>query len=277
MMTALMAAGLWGGTDALAGQAARRSTPFLAALGLHVASLVVLLPVIGWGAAWHALSVQDAELGVVAGVTAAVGDVLFGRALTRAAMTVGIPLANVVAACLPALVALAQGATVTRVAGLGIAGALLAACLAAVPTQGQPTWAGAGWAILAGGCFGVMYVLLAHVHAGASLPVIFLMRAAGTLALLPGLWRERPSWAAIRPGWLPGVLSGVASVAANALFILVMAGGDRVVGAVVAIGLSAPAGMLIAHLMERERLTRTQMAAAGCAVAALLLLTLSSA
>ncbi|HSY28414.1 MAG TPA: EamA family transporter, partial [Burkholderiaceae bacterium] len=191
MIQALLAAALWGSTDAFAGQSARRSSPLLAAIWLHVASLVVMLPFIAVNHAWLVVAPRDAAFGMLAGVAAAAGDVLFGKSLAKSSMSVGIPLANVIAAMIPALLAIVQGEHLTVIAALGIAGALLATGMAAFPSNGKVAVSGAGYAVLAGSLFGMMFALLTQVHAGggvvAAITVIFLMRVAGTIALLPGL------------------------------------------------------------------------------------------
>lgn len=279
MIQALFAAALWGATDAFAGLSARRATPLLSAVWLHVTSIVVLLPVILWTGGLLTISMQDALYGAAAGIVAAIGDVLFGRALSKSSMTVGIPLANVIAASIPAAVAVVQGEHVTSLAGIGVAGALVASALAVAPSNGKLAGVGAGYAVVAGICFGAMYGLLSQVHAAGSLTVIFVMRCAGMLALVPGLVRTHVRWSVPMgiPGAMPGILSGFASIGANWLFVLAMSSGSRVAASVVAIALSAPAGMLIANLSSRERLTAMQGAAASCAVLAITLLAIPAA
>lgn len=278
MIAALFAAGLWGSTDALAGMSAKRSTPLLAALWLHLASIAVILPPVLFGD-WPTIPLRDALCGVAAGVAAAIGDVAFGRALSKSAMTVGIPLANAIAASIPAAVLVAQGEEVIPVSTIGIAGSLLASALAVAPANGRVAVVGAEYAVFAGICFGTMFGLLAQVHVAGGLQVILLMRCAGTLALMPAVIRSTSQWklSVLKRGLATGLLSGIASVVANWLFMLAMSGGSRVAGAVVAIGLSAPAGMLLANFAGRERLTVTQTAAAACAVIAIVFLAIPKA
>ena len=274
MIQALFAAGLWGGTDAFAGLSARRSTPLLAALWLHLASIAVIALYLVLRCGWSAVSWRDATFGMLAGVVAAIGDVLFGQALSKSSMTVGIPLANVIAAAIPATVAIVLGEHMTLLAGIGMTGALLASALAVAPSNGRLAVHGAGYAAIAGFCFGVMYGLLAQVHAAGSLPVIFLMRCAGTVALLPAAYRASSEWTAtlVKAGMVTGVLSGFASVGANWLFVIAMSMGSHVTLSVVAIALSAPVAMLIVNLCGREQLTFVQGASAACAVTAIALL-----
>lgn len=269
MIQALGTAGLWGCTDVFAGVSARRSTPLLAALWLHVASLAVLAPFL---MVWYRPVAVDALLiGGLAGVAAAIGDVLFGRALARSAMTVGIPLANVIAAAIPALAAVTQGEHLSLTGAVGVLGALLASALAVAPSNGRLALQGAGYAGAAGVCFGTMYALLAQTGAADTLMVVFVMRLAGALALLPCLVaasQRKPDL--VKAGAASGVASALASVGANSLFILAMANGEsRVATSVVAVALSAPAAMLIVRLIGRERLTGLQGASSMSAVLAI--------
>ncbi len=55
MIQALFAALFWGATDALAGISSRRANPFLAALWLHIASLLLLAPVLAVSGMWRSL------------------------------------------------------------------------------------------------------------------------------------------------------------------------------------------------------------------------------
>lgn len=276
MWQALTAASLWGATDVFSGVSARRSTPLLAALWLHLASLVVLAPFV---AALPAVSPSVVALGSLAGIAAAIGDVLFGRALSKSPMSIGIPLANVVAAAIPVLIIVIQGEHLTLLGAFGVVGAILASALAAAPSNGRLAIQGAGYAVAAGLFFGAMYSLLAQVAAVNTLAVIFIMRLAGTVVLLPWLLQAgQRSVPLIRSGAVAGIASGLASVGANALYIVAIANsGSRVVASVLAIALSAPAAMVIAHWTTYERLSRLQSASAASAVGAIVMLAIQGA
>jgi drug/metabolite transporter (DMT)-like permease len=270
MIQALITAGLWGGTDAFAGMSARRSTPLLSAIWLHVASIVLMVPflIMGYGISIHTVSLKDLIFGVLAGIVAAIGDVFFGHALAKSSMTVGIPIANVIASVIPALVAIFQGESLTLMKGLGISGALMASALAVTPSNGKLATEGSFNAIIAGLCFGIMYGLLSQVHASDSLIVVFIMRCTGILALLQGMFKEYLEWKNIqgKSGFVLGCLSGVFSVGANWLFIIMMESGSKVILSIIAIALSAPIGMLIVNIKDREKLNRLQIISAGFAV-----------
>lgn len=273
MIPALFAALSWGATDALAGVASRRANPFLAALWLHIASLILLAPFIVGSGVWRSLTWIDAALGAGAGVAAAVGDVLFGRSLSRSSMSVGIPLANVVAAAIPVFVALVLGDHLTVLGIVGVVGAFAATGLAALPSNGRMAVSGSMTAVAAGLCFGVMFGLLTGVQAANSLAVVFVMRAAGLVALLSRASGSELSWATLTGNGVgAGSASGAASVAANLLFIQAVAAGPKATVSVVAIGLSAPFGVVIANCFTREKLSLAQVASAASAVVSIGLL-----
>jgi hypothetical protein len=146
----------------------------------------------------------------------------------------------------------------------------LSAGLASLPSHGRTEVTGAGNAVIAGLLFGTMYALLSQVQHGNAPSVIFVMRAAGTVALLPGVIGGAPSVRLAMRGAGTGILSGLASVGANGLFVYaVTAGGSKATLSVIAIALSAPAAMVIVNLRGRESLARTQLVAAIGAVASI--------
>lgn len=273
-MQALLAAALWGATDVLAGIAARRSTPLWAALWLHLASLVCLAPFVST----QSIPLNALVFGSLAGASAAIGDVLFGRALLGSPMSVGIPLANVIACALPVMVIVIQGEHLTSLGVIGVFGAVAASGLAVAPSNGWPAIQGAAYATAAGLCFGLMYALLAQVKSADSLVVVFIMRLAGCAALLTGLFHAgQRSITLLLNGALVGVASGLTSIAANALYIIAMSNTrSKVAASVLAIALSAPAAMVITMIFARERLTRLQAASAASAVGAIAVLALQS-
>jgi drug/metabolite transporter (DMT)-like permease len=269
---ALLAALLWGASDALTGLASRRASPLFASFWLHVVSLAAIIP-FALAGGMPAMSAQTLGLAALAGALGAIGDVLFGRALSRSPMTVGLPLVAVLSAAVPAAIAVAMGERPTALAGIGMAGAAAASLLAAWPENGRPALAGAGLSLLAGLAFGAMFVVLSRTPAAESASTLMVMRACG-LALLcagavrGGAWRKLAS----RKGLALSVLSGATSIGANALYVLAMVDGARASRSAVAIALSAPFAMLLAHWVERERLTVAQRGSAACAVLALALL-----
>jgi len=246
----------------------------LAALYLHLASLVLLAPFVHISSQSAAIDLSAVLYGVGAGVLAAIGDVLFGKASASSTMAVGIPLVNVIGAALPATVSALQGDPFTSLGAVGMLGALIATIFASLPSNGQVAVQGAGYAIAAGFCFGGMYALLTQVPAASSIIVVYVMRLAGTVALIPGMIAAYKGWTflKIREGLMPGMLSGVASVLANSLFVYAMSSGYRVTHSVVAIGLSAPAGVMIAYLYQREKINVSQVVSVALALFSIALL-----
>ncbi len=269
MITAIAAAGLWGATDVLMGLASRWSSPVLATFWLHAASLVLLLPFL---AVAPALPWQTLCYAASAGILASIGDVLFGKAMVKSSMSVGIPLANVIAAIVPVLVVFLQGESFTGWGVWGVAGACLASGLAALPSNGRAALQGVGYAACAGLCFGAMYAFMAQTPSSNTWSAIFVMRVAGILILIPSVLRITEA-SALRAGLPLGLGAGIASVGANALYIFAMADPQsRIASATIAVALSAPAAMAIIAVGWREQLTLTQKGSAFFAVISIALL-----
>lgn len=273
MLPAVLAALAWGLSDVLTGVASRRASPLMAALWLYLVSLLLLAPFMVHADVWTGLSWRDVGIAACAGVAGVAGDIFYGRSLVRSAMSLGIPLCAVVTTAVPVAVALALGEHLTWSSGLGLGGALIASLLAAWPQGGHAESRGALSALTGGLLFGVMFGLLVLIKNGNALLLIFLMRAAGLLAMLPQLARMRlrgPDLMA--SGAFAGALSGVTSVVANLLFLVALGHSTTTAASAVAVGLSAPFGVVIAHLSHRERLTRAQTAAALLAMASIVVL-----
>ncbi len=188
-------------------------------------------------------------------------------------MSVGIPLANVVAAAVPVCVALTLGEHLTIVGLVGVVGAFVATGFAALPSNGRLAVAGSMTAVAAGLCFGLMYGLLTGVHAPNGVAVVFVMRAAGLAALLSKTGGAMPRKTdLLGNGATAGIASGAASVAANLLFIYAVTSGPKAAVSVVAIALSAPIGVAIANCVAREKLNVAQLVSAASALVSIGLL-----
>ena len=275
---------VWGVGDFAGGKATQRAGALpvvwlskLFSLPL-LALYLVLLPTRAdpGGLAWGAL----------AGVFGAVGVVVFYRALSAGAMTVVAPVASVTSAAIPVVVGLASGERPGPVALVGVSCALVAIALVSLapPRPGVvPVVTGrlVGQAVLAGVGFALFFVFLARANVAAGgdaglWPIASAQVAAlvltGVLVLVA---RGRAGGAAAVAGptgrslaWT--AVAGPLDMSANALFLVATRYGDLSLVAPLA-ALYPVTTVLLAVLVDRERLRPLQVVGLVLALAALLL------
>jgi drug/metabolite transporter (DMT)-like permease len=268
IVLALAGALLYGGADFAGGLASRRAT----ALGVvfcgqlaGVALLLVLLvaapgrfdgPSIAWGAA--------------AGLSGAVGLLVFYRALSAGSMSVVAPLTAVTSASVPVLGGILLGERPSPLALVGVVLAVAAILLVGAEGGRLPTLAmlrgtGVGAALLAGAAFGLLFVLVSRAAADSGVwPLVGARGASLALLAIVALATRR----GLVPRGAPVALvlaSGLGDMAANLLFLLASRVGLlSIVGVLLAL---YPAGtVLLAVVVLRERLHPLQVV--GLALAA---------
>jgi drug/metabolite transporter (DMT)-like permease len=274
---ALLSGLVWGVGDFAGGKATQRAAVLpvvwlsklvsLPLLAIYlIATYVPMTPI---GLAW----------GAMAGVAGFVGLVLFYRALSAGAMAVVAPITGVTSAAIPVVVGLLSGErpSVARLIGIGCA--LLAIALVSISPQppGQRQIVSSrlvAAALGAGGGVALFFILLALAGdtaggavglwpiAGSQLSALII---CGLLLLMtrPGPWPRRTAL-----GFT--VLAGPCDMTANALFLVASRGGDLSVVAPLA-ALYPVTTVILALIIDRERLQGVQIAGLAFAVTALVL------
>lgn len=268
---------IWGIGDFSGGKATQRAAVLpvvwiskLVSLPLLVIYLVTTyVPVTAIGLGW----------GGLAGVAGVAGLVLFYRALSAGAMTVVAPVTGVTSAAIPVVVGLVAGERPSPLRLLGVGCALLAiglVSLAPHPT-GQRQVASRRLVVAALGAgtgFALFFVLLAVAGkaaggsvgmwpiAGSQISALIIL-ALLLLLTRPGPW---PRSATLR--WT--MVAGPCDMTANALYLLAARGGDLSVVAPIA-ALYPVSTVILALVIEHERLRGIQVAGLIFAVAALVL------
>lgn len=274
---ALPAALGFGIADFAGGLAARRAPVLVVTAAAQAAGLAVLLPAVALVPGNP--SVTALAYGAVAGLAGATGLLLYLRGLAVGPMGLVAPLSAVVGAGLPLVVGLAGGERFGPVTVLALGIALAAIVIA---QAGSRVDAGAGRGVAlglgAGVGFGLFFVGLDATPTDSGLWPLLAGRAAsvtllGALILL----RRRP--AAGAPGRAQGavrlmVVSGVFDTIANVLFLIATRRGALGVTAVI-VSLYPVVVILLARVVLGERLTRMQLASAGLALGASVLLAAS--
>jgi drug/metabolite transporter (DMT)-like permease len=269
----LLAAGsalVWGTGDFFGGKASQRAD----SLAVTVAAELAGLPVVGLCLLLVPGTPRPADLGwgALAGVAGLAGLALFYRALGAGAMSVTAPVTAVTSAALPLAVGLAVDRTPDRPA---LAGAVLAiAAIALVSAGGERGGPIRGYtiglALLAGALFGLFFVVLDRASPASGAWPLLTVRLAAVAAggALLGLRRRRPVLGIGPLRW--SALAGGFDVAANALFLAAVQRGLLSVVAPIA-SLYPVSTVVLALLVDRERLRPLQVAGLGLAAAALVL------
>jgi drug/metabolite transporter (DMT)-like permease len=263
---------VWGTGDFAGGKATQRVPALTTVVLSKAASLpllalyLVLLPAtmrgstLGWGA--------------LAGLCGAGAMVTFYRALAAGAMAVVAPVSAVTAALVPLAIGLATEAFPGTLAVIGAGCAILAIALVSLTKHEGTvvvTPALIGLALVSGAGFGLFFVFLNKAGDNAGLwPVL----AAHTAALsLCGLLMMRNKSAAVLPRgrtlvWV--IVAGVFDMSANVLYLL--AAQDGLLSIVAPIASLYPVStVVLAMLVDKERIRPVQLAGLGLAATALVL------
>jgi drug/metabolite transporter (DMT)-like permease len=268
---------VWGVGDFAGGKASQQA----AALPVAWVSKLVSLPLLGVYLAATYVAPVPASLGwgALAGAFGMVGLMLFYSALSAGAMTVVAPVTAVTSAAIPVVVGLASGERPPAIRLAGVACALVAITLVSLagPRPGERvvvTPALVGWAALSGTGFALFFVFTARAGdaaagqaglwpVGASQLSGILLGGVLLLVLRPGGWPRRRSLA-----W--ALLAGPMDMTANTLYLLASRTGDLSVVAPLA-SLYPVTTVVLALLIDRERVRSVQVVGLVLAVAALLL------
>lgn len=268
---------VWGVGDFAGGKATQQA----AALSVAWLSKLVSLPLLGVYLALTYVAPQPASLawGALGGAVGLVGVILFYGALSAGAMTVVAPVTAVTSAAIPVVVGLASGERPPALRLVGVGCALVAIALVSLaPTRpGEPTVVTGrlvGLAIASGVSFALFFVFLARAgdsaggQAGlwpiaASQASALAVGAVLLAALRPGPW---PRAVALR--WT--LVAGPFDMSANAIYLLATRLGELSLVAPLA-ALYPVTTVILALLIDHERVRKRQLAGLGLALAALLL------
>jgi drug/metabolite transporter (DMT)-like permease len=192
-------------------------------------------------------------------------------------MSVIAPVTSLCAAALPVLAGLAFGERIGVAAAVGIVLALVAVVLVAAEgglrSLRSVRPAALGPALFAGAMFGLFFVLLHRTGPGAGLWPLAPARLVSVLLVGAVVLLRRERLPLPRAALAPLVLAGVGDMAGNALFLLASQRGDLAITGVLA-SLYPASTVLLAQLVLREPLARSQAAGLATAAAAVVLIAL---
>jgi drug/metabolite transporter (DMT)-like permease len=270
-LLAAISALVWGIGDFGGGKAAQRADP------LHVTVLVALtgLPLVAVAAGLTSRAAPgpaDLAWGAGAGLAGFAGLVLFYRALSSGAMAVTAP----VTAMMSALTPLVAGLALDRppgwpaLAGAGLAVAAVGLVSAGTGRTGPVTGRIVALSLLAGVLFGLFFVGIRQASPAAGLWPLVAGRAIGlTAGVALVAWRRSPPrLGSVALRW--ALVAGVFDVAANVCYLLAVRRGLlSVVGPIAS--LYPASTVVLALVVDRERVRAVQVAGLGLALAALVL------
>lgn len=265
----LVTAALFGSADFFGGLSAKKTSVLNVVAFAHLIGLIgaaAIAPFIadqfGWG---------DFLIGVASGAFGGIGVALLYRGLAIGPMAVVAPLTAITSASVPAIWGVLGG---ERLAVLGWAGVAIALCaigLISMPNEADdaPVTASIiGQSLLAGACFGVMFILFDAVgEATAPWPIVGARMMTSAVLLGFIFTARRDGLATVRPALVPIALTGLFDTGSNMIFLFATNLGDLSVVAVLS-SLYPAATVVLARLWLDERMSRTQLAGLAMALVA---------
>ena len=277
VVVALSSGLVWGVGDFAGGKA----TQHAAALPVVWLSKLVSLPLLAiYLVATHVpMSPIGLAWGGLAGVAGVIGLVLFYRALSAGAMTVVAPVTGVTSAAIPVVVGRLAGERPSGLQLVGVSCALLAIALVSISPHPSGTRRGVTWRLVAAALgagigFALFFILIALAGAAAGgSPGLWPIAGSQLSALIIGgllLLMTRPAPWPRQAGLRWTMVAGPCDMTANALYLLATRGGDLSVVAPLA-ALYPVTTVILALIIDQERLRGVQVAGLAFAVAALVL------
>lgn len=255
----LVSAASWGAADFSGGIASRRGNAFVVVAASQGVGLLLLVSL--------ALLLSEPVppfssllWGGGAGLAGGLGLVALYRALAIGQMGVAAPVTAVLAAVLPLLFAgLTRGAPgMLQLAGFALG--LLGIWLLSRPQGPAGSSQALKLAMLAGAGFGGFLILISQAGTATLLWPLAAARVASlallAIVIVSGAAR-RGGTGAVRGLWVPVVIAGILDVGGNAFFVLAAHSGRLDVAAVLS-SLYPASTVLLARLVLKERVTRTQ-------------------
>jgi drug/metabolite transporter (DMT)-like permease len=224
-------------------------------------------------------TVADFGWGAAAGMSGGAGLVALYRGLAHGRMGVVAPIAAGVGAVVPALFGLLTGDRPSSMAACGVLIALAAIFIvgrAPLASDGDPAtrWTdskGIPEALAAGVGFGAFFIFLSNPASDSGVWPLVGARLA-SLALLWVLLAVLPGTVSIRAETSPLIVgAGLLDIVANALFLYATRGGLLTIVAVLS-SLYPAATVLLARVLLREGLSRSQVGGVALAVVGIALM-----
>jgi drug/metabolite transporter (DMT)-like permease len=262
---------VWGTADFCGGKATQRAN----ALSVTVLSQIFGLPIIALGLVLIPGTPRAADLlfGLAAGVAGLGGIVLLYRGLSSGAMSIVAPITAVTSATVPVAGGLIMGERPSPTALVGAICAVAAIGLVSLgPSQGKGaiTPRVVALALGSGALFGAFFILLRFAGPESGMWSMVGVRAASIPVGLLMIWRAGSGLAVPAGARMLTFAAGIGDNAANMLYLLAVQHGQLAVIAPIA-ALYPTSTVLLALLVEKERMRVVQLGGLGLAATALIL------
>jgi drug/metabolite transporter (DMT)-like permease len=267
----------WGAADFTGGLVSRKTGAFRAALWGETVGLLLLVPaaLVGGEALPDASSWMQAGL---AGALGTLGLVLLYHAMATGTMSIAAPVSALMTAILPVVAGSISEGAPGPLTFVGFGFALLAVWLVSQSEDGVKDilahLSGLRLPLLAGVGFGCYFILIHSAARTSTWWPMVASRAAGWMLIAIFMMSRRESMrlpSGTMGIWPIIVMNGILDAGGNIFYILAGHGGRLDVSAVLG-SLYPGATVLLAWVILKERLRRTQWIGIWCALVAILLL-----
>jgi drug/metabolite transporter (DMT)-like permease len=267
----LTSAACWGAGDFCGGLATKSTQVYRVIISSQIVSLILLLA-LAFILHEPLLPLSSLLLSCLGGVFGGIGLIALYRALADGHMGIAAPVSGVIAAAVPVIAgAFIEGLpTLLQLIGFGLA--LAAVWLISRTGHAVVHWRDLGLPALAGLCFGIFYVIIGSAS-GSDVWWPLVAARLGSLSLLLSVTLLTRQPRLVEKTHLTLIMIiGVMEVGGNACYILARQAGRLDIAAVLA-SLYPATTVLLARLVLKEHIGRTQAVGIAAALAAIMLIT----
>lgn len=216
---------------------------------------------------------------MTAGVVGTIGLMILYHAMTRGLMSVATPVSALLAAAIPVLIGAFREGLPDVLTFIGFGFALFAVWMISQSAGGVTDilahLSDLKLPLLAGIGFGLYFILMHEATStGATVWPMVASRSGGTVLIVLYMLFTHTSWKVEdKSAWSVITLNGILDVGGNIFFILAGQAGRLDVAAVLS-SLFPGATVVLAWIFLKERLSRNQWIGIGCALTAIVLMTI---
>ncbi|MGA7194908.1 MAG: DMT family transporter [Anaerolineales bacterium] len=266
----------WGAGDFTGGLASRKTGAYRAVFYGEFFGLVLLFAVV-FISPQPMPDLNSILLSIAAGALGTTGLLLLYSAMAQGKMSIAAPVSALLAAALPVIVGMVTAGFPGYLTLLGFGFALAAVWLVSQSEDGMKNifthLSDLRLPLLAGVGFGLYFILMNAATKQTTVWPMVYSRSAGLLAMALFIIIRRDSFATVRAAWPVMILNGILDVGGNFFYILAGQAGRLDVSAVLS-SLFPGSTVILAWIILKERLTRTQWLGILCALIAIILFTI---